>query len=799
MARRIDKAAVLGAGVMGSGIAAHLANAGIPCLLLDIVPPNLTEEEKTNPIHRNRFALAGIEVAKKFKPAPLFYHEKFASLVTVGNFEDDLEKIADCDIIIEVVVENLDIKRKLFQRIEPLMKWGAIISSNTSGLSIASMTDGFGPQFKQNFLVTHFFNPVRFMKLLEIVSGPDTDPEVVDTWVHLGQEILGKGIVFGKDTPNFVANRIGVYAINKTIQLMMEGDYTIEEVDAVFGKPMGHPGSAAFKTADLVGVDTYKHVSANCYDNLPNDDERPVFQLPAFIGTMVANKWLGGKTKGGFYKKEVGPDGKKLALALDWKTCTYREATRPSFDSVKSTKGVADCGERIRNLLNGDDRAQQLAWKSLAYTLIYTAKRVGEIADDVVNIDNGMKWGFNWELGPFEVWDAIGVADSVAKMEAMGLTVPANIKTMVAKSEGTFYKKEGIQRYRWDFLTNAYVAINKPESYILLGDLKEQGKIVKENFGATLYDLGDGVAGLEFHTKMNSIDTDIIDMLHESIDEVEANWNGMVIGGHADNFSVGANIGMVLMAAQMGNWDMLDEMIARLQNAGTRMKYCKKPVVTAPYGMALGGGCEISIHGTRIQAAAELYMGLVEIGVGVLPAGGGCKELVCRLLQGMPADMKGCSRMPYLQKAFENIATAKVSTSAEMARSLGYLRPQDGVSMSRDRQIFDAKQVALGLWRAGYRPPPPPDWLIMPGPDGAALFLAGLEQFGAGGFATPHDVVAGKQIAKVLTGGNVRPGTVVTEQHLLDLEKEGFLFLMGTKGTQDRIEHMLKTGKPLRN
>lgn len=799
MARRIEKAAVLGAGVMGAGIAAHLTNAGIPCVLLDIVPPNLTDAEKGNKAARNRFALNGIDVAKKFKPAPLFYHEKFAAMITPGNFEDDLELLSECDIIIEAVLENLEVKRTLFKKIEPLMKWGAILSSNTSGLSIASMTEGFGPMFKQNFLVTHFFNPVRFMKLLELVQGPDTDQEAVDTWVDFGTNALGKGIVFGKDTPNFVANRIGVYAINKTIQLMMDGDYTIEEVDAVFGKPMAHPGSAAFKTADLVGVDTYKHVSANCFDNLPDDDERPVFQLPEFIHTMVANKWLGGKTKGGFYKKDKGPDGKTVKLVLDWKTVSYVPISKPSFDSVKSTKGVADPGERIRNLLNGDDRAQALAWKSLAYTLVYTAKRVGEIADDVVNIDNAMKWGFNWEIGPFEVWDAIGVADSVAKMKEMGLKVPAIIDDMLAKSEGTFYKQDGAQKYYWDFGTSSYVAIAKPESFILLPDIKAVGGVVKENFGATMYDLGDGIAGLEFHTKMNSLDDDIISMMHETLDEVEANWNGLVIGGHAEHFSAGANIAMVLMASQMGNWDMLGEVVDKLQQAGMRMKYCKKPVITAPYGMAIGGGCEVAIHGTRIQAHAELYMGLVEIGVGVLPAGGGCKESVCRLLSGIPGDMKGVSRMPMLQKAFENIATAKVSRSAEEARSLGYLRLQDNITLNRDRVLYDAKQTALGLFRAGYRPPVAPDWLIMPGPDGAALFLAGLEQFGAGGFATPHDVVAGKQIAKVLTGGNVRPGTAVTEQHLLDLEKEGFLYLCGTEGTQARIEHMLKTGKPLRN
>jgi 3-hydroxyacyl-CoA dehydrogenase len=797
MARRIEKAAVLGAGVMGSGIAAHLANAGIPCVLLDIVPPNLTDEEKTKPEARNRFALSGIETAKKFKPAPLFYHEKLASLVTVGNFEDDLGKLADCDIVIEVVVENLKIKRDLFQKMIPNLKWGAIVSSNTSGLSIASMTEGFPAEFKQNFLVTHFFNPVRFMRLLEIVAGPDTDPEVLDTWVKFGGDVLGKGVVFGKDTPNFVANRIGVYAINKTIQLMCEGDYTIEEVDAVFGKAMGHPGSAAFKTADLVGVDTYKHVSANCYDNLPNDDERPVFKLPDFINKMVENKWLGGKTKGGFYKKEER-DGKKVALALDWKTCTYREATKPKFDSVSATKGVENVGDRIKNLLNGNDRAQELAWKSLAYTLNYTAKRIGEIADDVVNIDNAMKWGFNWEAGPFEVWDAIGPAETIAKMENMGIQVPATVKRILTEGEGTFYKKEGTQRYYFDFKTGGYVPIHLPEKVILLTDRKDEGKVIKENFGATLIDIGDGVACLEFHTKMNAIDDDIISMMFDSLDEVEANFEGLVVANHADNFSVGANIAMVLMAAEMGNWDMLGEVVARLQGANMRMKYSPKPIVTCPAGMVLGGGCEISIH-AKIQAAAELYMGLVEVGVGVIPAGGGCKESLCRWLAKVPADMTGVSRMPFIMKCFENIATAKVSRSAEEARGLGYLKESDGVSLSRDKQIGDAKQVVLGMARAGYRKPVPPDYLILPGKNGMALFEAGLLQFAAGGFATPYDVVVGRQVARILCGGDIQPNSKVTEQHVLDLEKEAFLSLCGDERTQARIKHMLEKGKPLRN
>ncbi|MBM4394955.1 MAG: 3-hydroxyacyl-CoA dehydrogenase/enoyl-CoA hydratase family protein [Deltaproteobacteria bacterium] len=796
MARRIDRAAVLGAGVMGSGIAAHLANAGIPCLLLDIVPPNLTDDEKTKPEARNRFALNGIDAAKKFKPAPLFYHEKFAALVTPGNFDDDLEKIADCDIVIEVVVENLDIKRKLFDRLQPHLKYGAIVSSNTSGLSIAKMTDGYPDSFKQNFLVTHFFNPVRFMKLLEIVPGPDTDPEVLDTWVKFGSDILGKGIVFGKDTPNFVANRIGVYSIDKVIQLMMEGDYTIEEIDAIFGKPMGRPSSAAFKTCDLVGLDTFKHVSQNCYDSLPDDDERDVFTLPSFVGAMIERKLLGGKTKAGFYKKGEA----KEKLVIDYKTVEYRPVAKPDFESVKSTKGVSDAGERIRNLLNGSDRAAAIAWKATAYALIYAAKRIGEIADDVVNIDNGMKWGFNWDLGPFETWDAIGVADSVARMEADGFKVPDVVKRVLTEGEGTFYKKVGSQRYYFDFGTGRYQPIELPKNVYLLGDFKEEGKVVKDNFGASLIDIGDGVLCLEFHTKMNAIDDDILNMMNDALDELEGNPDrvGMVVANHADNFSVGANIAMVLMAAQMGNWDMLEQVVRQLQGGGQRMKYCKKPVITCPAGMTLGGGCEISLHGARIQAAAELYMGLVEVGVGVIPAGGGCKETVCRVLRGVPADMV-TPRTPFIQKAFEQIALAKVSRSAEEARGLMYLRPEDGVSLAREKQIGQAKEVALGLARAGYRPPVPPDNLILPGRNGSALFEAGLLQFNAGGFATDHDVTVGRYVAKILCGGDIQPNSKVTEQHLLDLECESFLALCGMEKTQARIEYMLKNGKPLRN
>ena len=795
MARRIEKAAVLGAGVMGSGIAAHLANAGIPVVLLDIVPPDLSDEEKSDPKARNRFALNGIQTALKFKPAPLFYAKRLQDLVTPGNFEDDLEKIADCDIIVEAVVENLEIKRKLFDQIIPQMKWGAIFSSNTSGLSIASMTEGYPDQFKQNFLVTHFFNPVRFMKLLEIVTGPDTDPEALETWVEFGDKVLGKGIVFGKDTPNFVANRIGVYGLLKVIQLMEEGDYTIEEIDAIFGVPMGRPRSAAFKTCDLVGLDTFAHVTKNCYDSLPDDDERDVFKLPDWAHKMIENNWLGGKTKGGFYKKDKVA---KKKLVIDYKTLEYREVTKPRFDSVKTTKGVDDPSERVRNLLNGDDRATEIAWKATAYSLIYAAKRIGEIADDIVNIDNALKWGFNWERGPFEGWDAIGVQESVEKMEAEGFKVPDIVKRVYTEGEGSFYKKEGTQRFYFDFNTGKYEPIVQPESFILLDDKKEEGKVIKENFGASLIDIGDGIACLEFHTKMNAIDDDVIQMINDSMDEVEENFDGMVVANHGENFSVGANLGLVVMAAQMQNWDMLEQVVKSLQDANMRMKYGTKPVVTCPAGMTLGGGCEIAMHGDRIQAAAETYMGLVEIGAGVLPAGGGCTQTIVRMLAGVPKGMVA-SRVPFVQRAFENIAMAKVSKSAEEARELGYLREFDGKTISRDQVIYDAKQVALGLSRAGYRKPLPPDNLVLPGRDGVGLFKMGLYSFELGNFVTAHDKVCAEKIVWVLCGGDIEPNTAVTEQHLLDLEREGFLSLCGEEKSQARMDSLLKTGRPLRN
>jgi 3-hydroxyacyl-CoA dehydrogenase len=795
--RKIRKVGVLGAGVMGSGIAAHLANAGIPSVLLDIVPPNLTDAEKQDPSARNRFALNGIANLLKSKPA-LIYLDRLTEFIKPGNFEDNLDLLADCDWIVEVVLERLDIKKSLFQKILPFLNPGQIVSSNTSGISIASMTEGLPAEFKKSFLVTHFFNPVRYMRLLEIVVGPDTDQEVVDTIVTFGREVLGKGIVFGKDTPNFVANRIGVYGIAKTVQVMMEMNLTPEEVDTIVGPPMGRPKSAAFRTADLVGLDTLVHVLNNVYENLPHDDERDVFIVPEFMKKMIEKGMTGDKNKQGFYKK-IEKDGKKEVYSIDYKTVEYKpQVDTKKFDSIKATKGTDNSADRLKILLNSDDIAAKFAWRVMSEGLVYAAKRIGEIADDIVNIDNAMKWGFNWDMGPFEAWDAIGVAESIERMEKDGLEVPEKVKKVLTQGKGSFYLKENGKKYFFDFVTGSYKPVEIPAEVIFLGDCKEQGKTVRENFGASLVDIGDGVLCLEFHTKMNAIDGDVIDMIFDAADEVEQNWEGLVISNHGENFSVGANLALIVMVAKMGNFSALEEIVRRFQGANMRLKYMRKPVVAAPFGLTLGGGCEVTIHCPNKQVAAELYMGLVEVGVGVIPAGAGTKETLVRCLEGVPKNME-TSRMPFIQRAFENIGMAKVGVSAMEVRKLGYLSPTDGITLYRDRLIYDAKQKVLGLAKSNYKPPLPPDNMVLPGKNGYGAFEIALYSMRLGNYLTEYDHVVGKKLAWILCGGDCNPREPVTEQHLLDLECEAFLSLCGDERTQARMEHMLKTGKPLRN
>lgn len=791
MAFRIQRVAVLGAGVMGSGIAAHLANAGVPSYLFDIVKPGETD--------RSALAKAGIANAVKSKPAALFRPD-LASRITACNFEDDAAKLAECDWIVEVVTERLDIKQKVYAIVAANRRPGSIVSSNTSGISLAAMAASMSDEMRANFLITHFFNPVRYMRLLEIVAGPDTRPEVVTTMAEFGERVLGKGVVYGKDTANFVANRIGTLGIASVLHNFQKLGLTVEGVDAVLGKPLGRPGSAVFRTADLVGLDTLAHVFQNAYDNAPNDERRDAFVVPEFLATLIAEKRLGDKTGAGFYKKVKGAGGASEILQLDPATGTYVPQTKPRFDCLGKARKAETTVDSMRIILAGTDPAAQLAWLATADTLLYAAARIPEIADDVVNIDNAMRWGFGWELGPFESWDAIGVAASVTRMKGEGRTIPAWVEAMLAAGRESFYARDASGTLTaWDPLTGGAKPVPRSPGQMLLVDLKAQGKEIRRNGGASLYDLGDGALGLEFHTKMNALDPDIFAMYTNALDRLDAGeFEALVVGNQAGSaFCAGANIAMVLIGAAQQAWPELEAQIKQLQDLMQRAKYSRRPVVTAPYGLTLGGGAEVAMHSAATRAAGELYMGLVEVGVGLIPAGGGCKEVLGRYLGDVPQDID-YDPNPYVQKAFERIGLGKVATSAEEARAWGYLRPTDGLTLDPDRLIADAKRVALGLAAGGYQPPAPRT-IKLPGPQGRAAIELYLYQMRDGGYATPHDVTVGKQLARVLTGGDIQSGTAVTEQHLLDLEREAFLSLCGEAKTLERIQHMLTKGKPLRN
>ena len=787
---------------MGSGIAAHLANAGIPSLMLDIVPPHLTDEDRKkkisekDPAFRNRFAAKGLEGIRKSRPA-LLYSQKDAGLISIGNFDDDLPKTAECDWIIEVVLENLSVKKALYDRIEKIWKPGMVVSSNTSGIAIAQMMEGRPKEFRRHFLVTHFFNPVRYMRLLELVPGEDTDPEIVSGIAEFGERRLGKGIVYGKDTPNFIGNRIGVFAMMYAMHAMKENGLSIEEVDKILGPAMGRPKSAAFGTADLVGIDTLLHVSDNVYQNLPGDPQRETFLPPPFVSEMVKRGWLGRKAKSGFFKMEGKGEEKKM-FVLDYEALDYRATTKVSFPSLDAAKGEEDVGGRIRKVIGGDDKAAAYAWKVLSESLLYAAKRIPEIADDVVNIDNAIKWGFNWTLGPFETWDAIGVAESVARMRQEGKTIPGNVEKMLAGGATSFYRRrDGVLEF-YDFAGGAYFPAPVSPDIIFLPALKNRNRVVKGNQGATLYDLGDGVLCLEFHTKMNAIDADIIAMMNEGVALAEKEFAGMVIANHAENFCVGANLMLVFLEAQNKKFDNIETMIREFQNACMRLRYSEKPVVAAPAGMALGGGTEICLGADRIRAAAETYMGLVEVGVGLLPAGGGTKEMVIRHLEGIPEGV-AADPLPFLRKAFETIGMAKVATSAKEARELGFLRPWDRITIQRDFLIQEAKNTVLAMNREGYEMPRPRTDVVLPGRSEFSNFAYALYTMRVAGQISEYDELLGRKIASVMTGGDVPRGTKLSEQDLLDLEREAFLSLCGEEKTQARIQYMLMKGKPLRN
>lgn len=807
MAYEIKKAAVLGAGVMGATIAAHLTNAGIGCALLDIIPFELTEADKAqglnekSPAWRNRFAENGLAGVLKSKPAG-FFTKKNASMIRTGNFEDNLGWLADVDWVIEVVVENVKIKQELFARVEKIVRPDCIVTTNTSGIPISDISANFGSRLKEHFLGTHFFNPPRYMKLLEIIPGQQTKPEIVAYMKQFCEDALGKGVVICKDVPNFIGNRVGVFDISNAVRITVEKNLRLDETDAIIGKALGRPGTAIFGTLDLVGLDTGYHVMKNLYEAVPDDEMREMFVPSELMNRMMELKWLGNKTKQGFYKKAKGNNGnKKGKLVLDYKTMEYVPAGKPRFASVSDArkKGDENIAAMVKAMFNGTDIAGEVTREYLCNNFIYAANRIPEICDTVVAIDNAMKWGYNHQLGPFETWDAVGVRDAVEVMKKLKKKVPRKIEEMLKKGHESFYIRKEDGRYFYEFETKDYVKLEENPRIILLPELKGRNKVVRKNASATLVDIGDGVACLEFHTKMNAVDDGMIEMIFASCDIVEKEFVGMVVGNHGTNFSAGANIFKILLGIQRGDWDILEKLVADFQNANMRMKYLSKPVVTAPAGLALGGGCEMSMHAAKCQPCGETYMGLVEVGVGVIPAGGGCKELMVRMTEGIPDGVvdAGLNLQQVYAKAFENIAMAKVATSAVEAMELGYIRRTESISMGRDQQLWDAKQIVLGLSKFYKRPNP----VLIPvmGENFRGMAEAILYNMRHGNFASDYDVHVSRKVAHILSGGDCAEGTLVTEAEVLALEREAFLSLAGEKKTQDRIMHMLNTGKPLRN
>jgi 3-hydroxyacyl-CoA dehydrogenase len=809
---RINKVAVLGAGTMGARIAAHFANAGVPSYLFDIVPPDADAPA------RNKIAAAGLDAAKKSKPAA-FMDPSLARFVTIGNFDDDLKKLADVDWIIEAVVENLDIKRALLRKVEAIRKPGTIITTNTSGLPVGKIAEGFSDDFRRAWFGTHFFNPPRYMRLLELIPTPEADRALIDTVSHFCDMRLGKGVVLAKDTPNFIGNRIGTFSVLNVMRLMQEMNLSIEDIDALTGQAVGWPKSATFRTIDLVGLDILGHVVGNMTSNV--HDERSDLRLQDFFGQMLQKKWLGDKTKGGFYKKAKGEPGKEdERLALDWKTLEYHPRQKPKFPALDMAKNIEDTGARVRMLLGLDgaapqknDKAGAFLWAALSDLWTYCANRVPEISDSIVEIDRAMRLGFNWELGPFELWDAAGVEATVARMKKEGKPVAANVEKLLAAGQKSWYTDDVATpsgRKYWQVATGNWEPVHVPAGVWSVSVAKKSNGVVKKNSGASLVDLGDGVACLEFHSKMNSLGSDIIGLITQTLKPggVGDNFDAFVITNDATNFSVGANLMLLLMSVQEDEWDDVDLAIRQFQGMTQAIKFSPKPVVSAPFGLCLGGGTEISLHAAARQPHAELYTGLVEVGVGLLPGGGGCKEMLLRAVDSAAASRGKVSgealagsveMMEAMKRAFETIATAKVATSAHEARALGFLSDSDRITMNRERVLSDAKARALELARAGYEPPVPRTDIPAPGESLLAALKMGVHLMRQGDFITDCEVKLGGKIAEVLCGGNVTPGTPVSEQYILDLEREGFKSLCGEKKTQERIQFTLKTGKTLRN
>ncbi len=794
MTYRIDKVAIIGAGTMGGGIAAHLANIGIQVVLLDIVPPDLSDEEKDDPAARNRIVKSLYDRMTKARPANLARKDR-GDLITIGNVEDDFDKLADADWIIEVIIEQLQPKKDLMKRIAAVRKPGSLVSSNTSGIPIHQIAEDESDEFKAHFLGTHFFNPPRYLKLLEIIPTPDTSPEVTAFFKQFGSEVLGKGVVVCKDTPNFIGNRFFAIAASYGIEKAFQDGYTVSEIDAITGPLIGRPKSATFRLMDLVGLDVMGHVIGNLYTAVPNDSFRDILKgekSTAVIGHMVENKMLGNKTGVGFYKKTM-VDGKREFWTLNPNTLEHEAPEKVRFESVGAVRKIEDMGERLRKLLEFDDRAANYVRDLLYYGFSYAAYVAPEIAYKLSDVDDAMRWGFAHEAGPFQIWDMLGVAETVEKMEAAGLEVAGWVKEMLAAGHDSFYTADGC----YDYADKAVKPFDIDKNIILVGDLHAAGKEVEKNMSASLVDMGDGVALYEFHAKLNSIDQDIIDMGHKALERLDSDFDAMVMGNNGQDFCVGANLFAVGVAAQQGMWDQLDEMIKSLQTLTFNLRHAPKPVVTAPHQRVLGGGVEMVMGGWTAVADHESYMGLVEVGVGLIPAGGGCKETLRRkvnpVMKTANADV-----VPIMQEVFQQLATAKVGVSAWEDRDLGYLLDTDMIVMNSDHRLAKAKQIALQLVASGARPPEV-EKIYAAGRDVLSALRLGLKSFGWGGYATEYDLVVGEKLAYVLTGGDLSAPTWVDPWYILDLEREAFLSLLGEERTQARIMHMLQTGKPLRN
>ena len=799
--RKINKIAVIGSGIMGSGIACHFANIGVEVLLLDIVPRELNDKEKAkgltleNKVVRNRLVNDALIASLKSKPSPI-YNQKFSNRITTGNLEDDLHLIKDVDWVMEVVVERLDIKKTVFEKIEKYRTPGTLITSNTSGIPIKFMNEGRSEDFQKHFAVTHFFNPPRYLKLFEVVPGPNCDQSVTDFLMMYGDKFLGKTSVLAKDTPAFIGNRIGIFSIMNLFHIVKEMGLTIEEVDKLSGPVIGRPKSATFRTIDVVGLDTLVHTANGVKENCPNDEMRSQFEIPHFVNTMMKNKWLGSKTKQGFYKRIVNADGKKEILSLDLNTLEYRTKKRATFPTLELTKTIDNVGDRFKVLIQGKDKAGEFYRKCFAALFAYVQNRIPEISDELYRIDDGLRAGFGWEHGPFQIWNEIGVEAGVELMKSEGKEPAGWVVEMLKKGETSFYTIKDGTSYYYDIPTRAQVKKPGQDSFIILDNIRKNTEVFK-NSGVSLQDIGDGILNLEFRSKMNTIGEDVLIGLNKAIDIAEKDFQGLVVGNQAPNFSVGANIGMIFLMAGEQEYDQLDTAIKYFQDSMMRMRYSSIPTIAAPHGMALGGGCEISLHADKVVAAAETYMGLVEFGVGIIPGGGGSKEMALRASDSFH---KGDVELNILQENFLTIGMDKVSTYAYEAFDLGLLQKgKDIVIVNKERQIATAKAHAKLMAESGYTQPVSRKDVKVLGKQALGMFLVGTDSMQDSKYISEHDKKIANKLAYVMAGGDLSEPTMVSEQYLLDIEREAFLSLCSERKTLERIEHMLKTGKPLRN